>query len=1041
MTIYMKSVLIVLVALLATSLNALAQHKVTGTVVDDTRAPLPGVTVTEEKTTNAAVTDAQGRFNLTVGSERSVLVFSSIGMESVHRKAGKTGNLYIVMQSAAQELGQVVVIGYGSMLKKDLTGAVGTVDMGDLKKSGTPSLLNALTGKVAGVNVTSSSGELGGDVNIVIRGNNSINAGTQPLYVIDGTLVDVNSGEVATSTISGRARFNPLAGINPADIESVQVLKDASATAIYGSAGANGVIVITTKKGDYNKTTVSLDMRFGISRVSKHIKMLQGQEFADYRFSRFPLSEEWGIDTDGDGTPDRARVFGKEFEDNTSHDWQRELFRTGFSQNYNLSVNGSTKSNALVYSLSGEYLKQNAIAKNNSFTRYTGRYKVEYAPNQQLRVGGNGAIVRTELYGPVTVGGGEQYNGWLESLLTYKPFNFKIDPGDPDNANMSSPSQTLYNAYKKTPLTRVLANGFVQYKPIPELTLRTALNTGLTFSKSQEWYSSLTSWGYARNGLANVLETNTEQWQSTTTATYSKSWKNGHSVNAMLGFETSSYVWESLNITAENFKVQTYNPVFDLGQAGALRNKPATNKYRQTRMSEFGRLFYAYKDRYLTTLTLRRDGSSKFGANNKYATFPSVALAWKAHNEPFMKKLRAIDELKLRLSAGTSGNDRITPYRSLSRLDLNYVLNPDESAIMGLAPSELANPNLKWETTTQYDFGMDISVLKRRLSLSVDLYYKRTKDMLLQADVPSQSGSFKQWQNIGEIENKGVELALNSLNVDGRDFKWRTTLNVSSNRNKILSLGSVTAIPVSISDGIINEVSRLKVGEAIGGAWGYVFDGVYQTSDFDDSGNLKPGVVRVKGVKSKPGDMKFKSLNGDDEVDPVNDKKVISRGEPKFFGGLQNVFEYKNFSLSFFFNFSYGNEVLNIGRWKYEGYSAYHNVASDYFHKRWTPTNATNEYPALQAAGKNEVSTYYVEDASFLRLQNLNLAYQLPAKLLKPLKITGCQLSLSMDNLFVLTKYSGFDPEVSYWNKLITGLDNVTYPRSRSFSFGININF
>ena len=313
--------------------------------------------------------------------------------------------------------------------------------------------------------------------------------------------------------------------------------------------------------------------------------------------------------------------------------------------------------------------------------------------------------------------------------------------------------------------------------------------------------------------------------------------------------------------------------------------------------------------------------------------------------------------------------------------------------------------------------------------------------MLLQGDVPGQSGSYKQWQNIGEVENKGVELSINSLNINARNFKWRTTFNISTNRNKILSLGKVSTIPVNINDGTINEVSRLKVGSPIGGAWGYVWDGVYQKEDFDDHGNLKPGVVSIKGIKVKPGDLKYKSLNGDNEVDPVNDKTFISRGEPKFFGGLLNSFEYKNFSLSFFFNYSYGNEVLNISRWKFEGYSAHYNVAAEYYHNRWTETNPTNRYPAINSPRKNDVSSYYVEDASFLRLQNLTFAYSLPQSLLKPLKITACQLSFSADNLFVLTKYTGFDPEVSYHNKLITGLDNVTYPRSRSFAFGININF
>lgn len=1036
----MKVLFLTFLIVLVNSFNVFSQQKVEGIVVDEDKSPLPGVSVKEENTSNGVATNLQGQFSLSVSGAESNLIFSFVGMKTVTQKVGNSKMLYIVMEAESRELDQVVVIGYGSLLKKDLTGSIGSIEADELRKNNSASLLNSLSGKVAGMNVTSSAGELGSNVNITIRGTNSINAGAQPLYVIDGMLIDVNTNEVATSAISGRAVYDPLAGINPADIESIQVLKDASATAIYGSSGANGVIVITTKQGVRNKTIVNFDARVGISRPSKYLKMLQGQNFADYRFSRFPESNEWGIDTNGDGVPDRVRIFGEEFDENISHDWQRELLRTGVSQDYNISINGGGNSNDLIYSLSGEYLSQDAIAKNNDFKRYAARYKLEYSPNSRLKVGGNGAFVRTELNGPVTVGGGEAYNGWLESLLIYKPYNFKIDPGDPDNGGLSNPSLTLYNSYRRTPLTRAIVNGFVQYKPLVDLTLRSNINTGSTFSKSEEWYPSITSWGYARNGLANVLETSSGQWQSTTTATYIKSLKGGHHINAMLGFEASSYVWSNINITAENFMIQTYNPVFDLAQAGALRNKPSTNKYQQTRMSEFGRLFYSYNDRYLTTLTLRRDGSSKFGKNNKYALFPSAAFAWKVHNEKFLKSFKHINELKLRVSAGSSGNDRISSYRSLSRLDINYFLNIDEGAVIGLSPSELPNYDLKWETTNQYNAGVDLGILKNRLNFTFDLYYKFTNDMLLQADVPGQSGSFKQWQNIGEVENKGVEFSLNSLNINMNNFKWRTNFNVSANRNKILSLGYVSSIPVSISDGVINEVARLKVGEAIGSGWGYMFDGIYQTSDFNEDGTLKDGVVRIKGVSSKPGDMKFKSLDGDNEVDPVNDKTVISRSEPKFFGGLTNSFEYKDFFLSAFFHFSYGNEVINIGRWKYEGYSAYYNITEDYYKNSWKETNPSNLFPAIKGAGKNESSSYYVEDASFIRLQNLSFGYNIPFKHLKPIGINSCQLSVSIDNLFLLTKYTGYDPEVSYWNRLITGLDNVTYPRSKSFSIGVNIN-
>lgn len=1022
-------------------LSAYAQQKVTGTVISgEDNLPLPGVTVVEEGTQKGTITRADGTFEITVGSSHSVLIFTSIGMQTVRQVVGNSKTFYITMQTNVKNLDEVVVIGYGTSLRKDLTGSISSVQVGDIQKSSSGSVLNTLSGKIAGLDAVSSSGEPGADVNINIRGANSVNAGTQPLYVIDGTLIDVNTNEVATSSISGRTVYNPLSSLNPADIESIQVLKDASATSIYGSAGANGVIIITTKQGSRNETSVNFDSRFGFNTVTKHLPMLGGQQFADYRFSRFSTSMEWGMDLDGDNMPDRVKQFPSEFEENVSHDWQKELMRTAFFHNYNLGVSGNANNNKLIYSTSLEYLNQEAIVRNNNFKRYSGRYKIEYAPNAKLKLGTNAAIVRTELYGPVTVGGGEQFNGLLESLLIYKPYNFKLDPADPDNGGISNPELTLFNSYKKIPLTRVFANAFVQFKPIPELTVRSSLNTGLTFSKSEEWYPSVTSWGYARKGLANLLETSSEQWQSTTTADYRKNFKGGHHLNVMLGIEATRYTFASLNVTAENFSVQSYNPVFDLAQAATLRNKPNTNKYQESRFSGFGRLYYSLKDKYLLTLTMRNDGSSKFGKDSKYALFPSAALAWKMHNEPFLKENKNVDELKLRLSVGSAGNDRIPAYRSLSRLNVNYYANIDGTAVLGLAPSELPNPKLKWEKTDEYNVGLDVSLFKGRFTLTLDAYYKLTRDMLLLADVAGQTGSFKQWQNIGEVENKGVELAISSVNVKTKDFTWGTSFNISTNKNKIRSLGSVTAVPVSIQgEGAISEVGRLKVGEAIGCGWGYLFDGVYQTDDFDASGDLKPGIAQMKGVKAKPGDMKFKDLNGDYEIDPINDKDVISRAEPLFYGGLNNYFTYKNFDLSFFFNFSYGKEVMNIGRWKYEGVNAYYNMAQYYYDGQWTLTNPTNDYPAVLGNGKTEASSYYVEDASFIRLQNVTLGYTVPVKYLKGKFVRGLRLSAAADNLFVLTKYTGFDPEVSYWNPLIRNLDNVAYPRSRSFSFAVNI--
>ena len=560
-------------------------------------------------------------------------------------------------------------------------------------------------------------------------------------------------------------------------------------------------------------------------------------------------------------------------------------------------------------------------------------------------------------------------------------------------------------------------------------------------SKTEEWYPSTTSWGYSKNGMAVVAESGAESWQTSNTLTYAIS-RGKHYFNAVLGFELRGYTATRLSTRAEGFENQSFNGAFDIGQGSVFPENVQTNRERNTSESEFLRLNYTLAEKYIFTASIRRDGSSKFGKNNKYGYFPSAAFAWSIGKEEFMKQQKIFSDMKLRLSYGVTGNDRIPAYQSLSRTDKTYYSGDNNSVQLGLSPSEISNPDLKWETTYQLNGGLDISMFRNRLSIEADVYYKKTKDMLLHADVPSQIGSYRQWQNIGQVDNKGFELTINTVNIQKRNFTWSTSLNFNLNRNKVVSLGDVSSIPVKVAGGHITEVGRVMVGHPIGSGWGYVFDGIYQQSDFDERGNLKEGVPSFAGITVKPGDMKFKDIAGNDNViDPNNDKTVIANSDPKHFGGMTNSFTFKNFDLSFMFQWSYGNDIINIGRYRYEGFVGYNNVSTDYWRNRWTEERPGNRYPSLNGEGKTEMSSYYVEDGSYLRLKNLTVGYTLPAHITRKIGLSHLRIYVTAENLFTCTGYSGYDPEVSFWNRLIPGLDYTNYPRARSVFFGVSIKY
>lgn len=1033
-----------------------------GKVVDESNKPLPGITIRIKGAGLGAITAADGSFTIEVPDKNAILVVSAIGFETREISASGTTPLLIVLKTTTSKLDDVVVVGYGTQKKSDLTGSITGMKEKEIAQAKSVSFMEAMQGRLAGVQVTSSSGEPGSAVNVTIRGTNSFNSGTQPLYVIDGVQIDVNNGEAAASGIGSTALTNPLSGINPSDIASIEVLKDASATAIFGSRGANGVIVISTKTGKNNTSSLEVNTYGGLAYNPRHIQMLGAQEYANFRLENGTADANYAIDLNNDQIFDVV----KDMSNVPSQDWQKQALRTAAIQSYNVSYSGgNAKTNFLV---SPSYLNQQGLILNNKYQRYGLLMKINHNATNRLKLGANVNLSHAIGSGVASNGGNEvrNYNGLIQNILLTRPVNAP-DPTqlslDPDGGAFSNPVDFAKLSFKTSPLSRILTDVNANYKIINGLNLDVRAGAVMTFSKNGEFYPTTVSWGFPTNGLALLNTSNSTNWYQTSTLTYNKRFAKHHSITALLGFEVNSYQIESFRWQGQGFDVQNINPLDNISTAKVLPQPPSTDKQRYIRVSEFARLNYSFKNRYLLTATLRNDASSKLAENNKSSLFPSLGLAWRASEEDFMKNQSIVTELKIRGSFGLTGNERIPPYQSLATLSPVYYSAANNTSTLGFAPGTIANPSLTWETTHSYDLGLDIGLWKDRISLTADVYLKQTKDLLLQADIPSQSGFMRQYQNLGQIDNKGLELALNTVNIKKENFSWSSNINMTLNRNKVVSLGSVGYIPVTVYGGAMSTVGRVIQGQPIGTGYGYVYDGIYQIRDFTikntagtiidpvtiTNANLNSytysvnsGTPTMSSRAPRPGDIKFKDLNSDGKIDD-NDKIVISNSNPKHYGGFSNNFTYKNLDLSVLFNWSYGNEVLNLGRSRLEGgQSPFGNLTETYWTNRWLVENPSNEYPRLSGQGKLDVSSYYTEDASFLRLRNVTLGYNLNnVSVLKKAGISGLRMYVTGVNLYTWTNYSGFDPEINSYSALLPGVDNISYPRERSFIFGLNIKF
>jgi TonB-linked SusC/RagA family outer membrane protein len=1024
---------------------AQTKFKVTGTIVDNKGVTLPGVSVTEKGTSNVVVTDVKGYYTINIISGNGTLVFRYIGFDSQEVPVNKRTNIKISLKELINNLNEVVVVGYGQVKRGDLTGSVGSVKVEELQKAPVRSFEEALAGRIAGVQVSSNDGQPGAAYNINIRGTNSLTQDNSPLYVIDGF------------PIEGANNNN----INPADIESIDVLKDASATAIYGARGANGVIIITTKRGKSGVPVVSFDAFYGVNGTTKQQALL-----SPYEFVRL-MKETFSAYTD---TTYLKNTTLDAYKNVSGINWQDEVLRNAPFQNYNVAVRGG--SNGSNYSISLNALNQQGVVIGSGFRRYQGRLVMDQKVNDKLKVGVNMNFAYSKSYGLVisNFGGNDRANSFLASVWGYRPLAGSI--ADPlfDDANTAlinsdldngvattdvryNPVSTASNTLNDRFTNAIFANGYLEYKFSPSLTLKISAGINRSIDKTNVFYNShtrqgdVTVGGTGPYGSVDNLETN--NYLNENTLNYRKTFNKFHQVDILAGATVQEQDQTRNGFTSSSL------PNENLGISGLDEGIPTTVRSgftNNTLISFLGRANYNYRSTYYLTATYRADGSSKFAPENHWSYFPSGAISWRLSNENFMKKIPVISDAKLRASYGITGNNRVSDFPYLSTITLpvanNYSFN--SSYVSGANLASLGNKDLKWETTAQVDLGTDIEFYKGRIALTVDYYNKKTSNLLLNAALPGSTGYTSAFANIGKVQNSGWEFTLNTVNVKTKNFTWGTNFNISFNKSKVLELvdgqeSLLSAVAWSKNGYGTAPAYIAKIGQPIALMYGYVFDGLYQYTDFNRTSIgtyvLKDGVPNNGSARSaiQPGYVKYKDLNGDGVVDS-KDQTIIGNATPIHTGGFSNNFSYKNFDLNVFFQWSVGNQIINANRYVFESEVASNRNMFASFANRWTPDNQDTDIPVVRGNGPIVYSSRVIENGSYLRLKTAQLGYRLPDKWMKKVSIKSFRLYVSAQNLVTWTSYSGLDPEVSaYQTALTPGFDYSAYPRARTVTVGLNM--
>lgn len=997
--------------------------RVNGTVTDENNAGLPGVSVVVKGTTRGTTTNAEGRFDIEVPNDNSILVFSYLGYFSQEVTVGNQTQLNVSLKVDTKSLEEVVVVGYGVQRKSDLTGSVGTVKGETLQERPAASLNQALSGRITGVNVSVNSGRPGGRANIRIRGNTSVSVANNPLYVIDGVILN------ATDLGNGST---PIDYINPNDISSIEVLKDASATAIYGARGANGVILVTTKRGSQDGGRVSYDTDFSIGTLPRKIPLLNSAEFLRVEEIAYANAQKYdpvgwagGKYVDPKTKRTNPLLFDATGKPLYDTDWQDEAFRKAFTQNHQLSfTGGNSKDNFGLYL---GYRNEDGLMQGSWLKRFSGRFVMDSQIKKWLKVGGSLSYndQNESQVDPLGAGGIIAMRQVLEALPII-PVKYPDGRwgGNEDYPGMEGGGNPIHVAterlyYLKT--QTMLGNIYTNINLAKGLELRTTLGTNI-INQRIDYYGGRTLNYISRNqgGDASITNDRHNSWQFENYLTYNKKINKDHSLNALLGL-----AWQHVDRFNSVARAQRFQDDYfqfnNLG-AGAVALAPSSGVSAYGLNSYFGRFNYNLKEKYLLTFTGRIDGSSKFGSANRYAVFPSAALAWRVIEEDFMKNLPFVSNLKLRTSFGVTGNSEITAYQALAGLG-NYSVIFNNARQIGIGVNRLANPDLRWEKTTQVDAGVEIGLFNNRIMLEADVYRKLTTDMLLSAPVPSSSGFTTVSQNVGSMENRGIELGINTVNFARPNFSWNSTFNISINRNRVIALTG--------GADIFNGSTIIREGQPVGSFFGFVHQGTWSLNEESEA---------AKYLK-KPGDIKYQDVNGDGRIND-NDRVIIGKGIPDGFGTLINTLAHRNFELTVDLQFMYGNDVLFRSKHSAEDRTGIANSFKTVLNA-WTPENQNTPLAQLRpvSAGYNTNNdTDRVRDGSFLRGRNLLLSYRFPTKVIEKIHLNRLRAFASVQNFFLSTKYEGYDPEVSTSGSAFDqGVDLYAYPKPRVFMVGLNI--
>ncbi len=1044
---------------------------ITGTVTDEMGVPLPGATVFVKGTTTGTSTDFDGNYSLTIKGGATTIVFSYVGYLPQEKSIGNDSVINASMVPDNTLLDEVVVVGYGTQRKKDIAGAISTVDTKELVLSSSPSIGDVLRGKVSGLQITQNSAQPGGGLNFQIRGAGSINASNDPLIVVDGFPIQDLQQPSTGNRYSGGTQ-SILNSFNPNDIESISVLKDASSTAIYGARAANGVILITTKKGASGKVEVSYSSSISLQAYNDSFDVLSLKEWMKLRNDA--AYENWLFQNrvepyssgntrsrtleEAIANPVNGVAFTRFYSDDQinnageSTDWLGLVTRDGTTQQHNLSIRGGTETTR--YFLSGNLYEQKGILKNSAFERASLRFNLDQKLYDFLSVGMNFTMSRVNNDNSQLGGDRYENSGLLRSALQYGPHIQAIDengnyPLNPDNSQEPNP-YSLLTITDKGVIDRTLTNFFVEIKPLEGLVARFQAGIDQGYTSRNTYLPRTTLYGALENGKATIANEKKNDALFDITLTYSKIINEDHNFNFLVGYSRQKYRGEGSSMGNQGFSTDAF--LWNNLNSGGDNKVVGSFKNEENWVSYFGRLNYTYKDRYILMSSIRRDGSSKFARNHAFAIFPSIALGWDIAAEPFMKGLNdQISQLKLRVAYGETGNSQFQE-NAFSALTFSPAyLGENEEILIGAFPIRLENPDLKWETTKEINLGLDFAILKGRLSGSFEVYNKEISDLIQLKPINSYNEINTVWANVGSTQSKGLELTLNTTNVDTKDFKWRSTLVFSKFRDRWKERAPDWKPSIYQKD-----------DDPIRARYSYLSDGVMQIGEtVPAQPDLFPGQIKIKDINgfSRDGEGnpivdengRFVATGEPDGIIDEADIVLLGSTDPDFIAGFSNSFQYKNFQLNFHFNGMFGREIVDAtdlalgvsadGVWQ-NGRNALRNI-----YDRWTPDNPTNTRPASHYGyTPYSAGDFFLQDAWFIRLQNLSLSYTLPSKLTGKL-LHSAAIRFDAQNLFVITPFKGVDPETNGYDPRLQGTDQdptnlvAAYPNVKTYTLGIDLKF